>query len=134
MLKKIAYHIITEQKSIPIPAAHPCTANYRKLLPRDPCKPPFYFIKVGCKGVFVSRTYFCDDVNFSIICDISDFAKYRRYHTFILFVVLHSGQMVDYIFQPDEKTRSLTNPEPLRLILPRLSAPRIHMLCKNDLL
>ena len=34
MLKKIPYHIITEQKSIPIPAAHPCTANYRKLLPR----------------------------------------------------------------------------------------------------
>ena len=34
MLKKIPNHIITEQKSIPIPAAHPCTANYRKLLPR----------------------------------------------------------------------------------------------------
>ena len=63
---------------------------------------------MGCKGVFVTRTYFCDDVNFSIICDISDFAKNRRYHTFILFIVLHSGQIVDYIFQPDEKTRSLT--------------------------
>ena len=35
MLKKTPYHIITEQKSIPIPAAHPCTANYKKLLPRD---------------------------------------------------------------------------------------------------
>ena len=34
MLEKIPYHIITKQKSIPIPAAHPCTANYRKLTPR----------------------------------------------------------------------------------------------------
>ena len=25
-----------------------------------PCKPPFYFIKVGCKGVFVTRTCFRD--------------------------------------------------------------------------
>ena len=23
-----------------------------------PCKPPFYYIKVGCKGVFVTRTFF----------------------------------------------------------------------------
>ena len=23
-----------------------------------PCKPPFYYIKVGCKGVFVTRTCF----------------------------------------------------------------------------
>ena len=36
MLEKIPYHIITEQKSIPIPAAHPCTANYRKLSPPPP--------------------------------------------------------------------------------------------------
>ena len=26
-----------------------------------PCKPHFYFIKVGCKGVFVTRTCFRDD-------------------------------------------------------------------------
>ena len=26
-----------------------------------PCKPQFYNIKVGCKGVFVTRTYFRDD-------------------------------------------------------------------------
>ena len=25
-----------------------------------PCKPEFYYIKVGCKGVFVTRTCFCD--------------------------------------------------------------------------
>ena len=25
-----------------------------------PCKPQFYFIKVGCKGVFVTRTCFRD--------------------------------------------------------------------------
>ena len=26
-----------------------------------PCKPQFYYIKVGCKGVFVTRTYFRDE-------------------------------------------------------------------------
>ena len=26
-----------------------------------PCKPKFYYIKVGCKGVFVTRTCFRDD-------------------------------------------------------------------------
>ena len=26
-----------------------------------PCKPQFYYIKVGCKGVFVTRTCFRDD-------------------------------------------------------------------------
>ena len=26
-----------------------------------PCKPQFYFIKVGCKGVFVTRTCFRDE-------------------------------------------------------------------------
>ena len=26
-----------------------------------PCKPHFYFIKVGCKGVFVTQTCLCDD-------------------------------------------------------------------------
>ena len=25
-----------------------------------PGKPQFYYIKVGCKGVFVARTCFCD--------------------------------------------------------------------------
>ena len=26
-----------------------------------PCKPQFYYIKVGCNGVFVTRTCFRDD-------------------------------------------------------------------------
>ena len=26
-----------------------------------PCKPQFYYIKVGCKGVFVTQTCFRDD-------------------------------------------------------------------------
>ena len=26
-----------------------------------PCKPQFYYIKVGCKGVFVTRTCFRDE-------------------------------------------------------------------------
>ena len=26
-----------------------------------PCKPQFYYIKVGCKGVLVTRTCFLDD-------------------------------------------------------------------------
>ena len=28
-----------------------------------PCKPKFYYIKVGCKGVFVTRTCFRDATN-----------------------------------------------------------------------
>ena len=28
-----------------------------------PCTPLFYYIKVGCKGVFVTRTCFRDDIN-----------------------------------------------------------------------
>ena len=36
MLKKTPYHIISEQKSTPIPAAHPYTDTYRKLPPTDP--------------------------------------------------------------------------------------------------
>ena len=31
-----------------------------------PCKPQFYYIKVGCKGVFVTRTCF-RDVLFDLI-------------------------------------------------------------------
>ena len=27
----------------------------------NPCKPQFYYIKVGCKGAFVTRTCFRDD-------------------------------------------------------------------------
>ena len=26
-----------------------------------PCKPQFYYIKVGCKGVYITRTCFHDD-------------------------------------------------------------------------
>ena len=29
-----------------------------------PCKPQFYYIKVGCKGVFVTQTCFRDAVKF----------------------------------------------------------------------
>ena len=28
-----------------------------------PCKPQLYYIKVGCKGVFVTRTCFRDEVS-----------------------------------------------------------------------
>ena len=27
-----------------------------------PCKPQFYYIKVGCKGVYITRTCYHDDV------------------------------------------------------------------------
>ena len=33
-----------------------------------PCKPQFYYIKVGCKGVFVTRTCFRDDVKGKLNC------------------------------------------------------------------
>ena len=36
-----------------------------------PCKPQFYYIKVGCKGVFVTQTCFRDGIVFSVrlLCD-----------------------------------------------------------------
>ena len=37
-----------------------------------PCKPQFYYIKVGCKGVFVTRTCFHDEtLKFVFICYVS---------------------------------------------------------------
>ena len=35
-------------------------AKIRKLV--YPCKPQFYYIKVGCKGVFITRTCYPDRV------------------------------------------------------------------------
>ena len=36
-----------------------------------PCKPQFYYIKVGCKGVFITRTCYHDVDNFDMKnCDI----------------------------------------------------------------
>ena len=32
-----------------------------------PCKPQFYYIKVGCKGVFITRTCFHDGSSFGLI-------------------------------------------------------------------
>ena len=32
-----------------------------------PCKPQFYHIKVGCKGVYISRTCFHDDIQIQSI-------------------------------------------------------------------
>ena len=36
-----------------------------------PCKPQFYYIKVGCKGVFITRTCFRDvsTINVKIVYD-----------------------------------------------------------------
>ena len=41
-----------------------------------PCKSHFYYIKVGCKGVFVTRTCFRDGVLFS--CHIQYFVFHRH--------------------------------------------------------
>ena len=49
----------------------------------NPCKPQFYYIKVGCKGVFVTRTCFHDGAansavlgliwpNFKLVRDVMD--------------------------------------------------------------
>ena len=46
-------------------------AKIRKIV--YPCKPQFYYIKVGCKGVFVTQTCFRDDLlcmQQYYICDI----------------------------------------------------------------
>ena len=34
-----------------------------------PCKPQLYYIKVGCKGVFVTRTCFRDELNDVLLCE-----------------------------------------------------------------
>ena len=39
-------------------------ANIRKKV--YPCKLQFYYIKVGCKGVFVTRTCFRDEIDYSL--------------------------------------------------------------------
>ena len=38
-----------------------------------PCKPQFYYIRLGCKGVFVTRTCFRDDVNLLVLMKYSSF-------------------------------------------------------------
>ena len=48
-----------------------------------PCKPQFYYIKVGCKGVFVTRTCFRDEEVFLylkislISCDLKVIKQYE---------------------------------------------------------
>ena len=36
-----------------------------------PCEPQFYYIKVGCKGVFVARTCFHDETKVLISCMVA---------------------------------------------------------------
>ena len=50
-----------------------------------PCKPQFYYIKVGCKGVFVTQTCFrdvliksCNDCIFSKHVDMQVYKKRKR--------------------------------------------------------
>ena len=38
----------------------------------SPCKPQFYYIKVGCNGVFVTRTCFRDDVVNVVLSSVMD--------------------------------------------------------------
>ena len=51
-----------------------------------PCTPQFYYIKVGCKGSFITRTclhdgdFFCIDV---AMCDLVHDAEARLYFTFV---------------------------------------------------
>ena len=40
-----------------------------KIRKKYPCKPQFYYIKVGCNGVFVTRTCF-RDVNVAYLCTL----------------------------------------------------------------
>ena len=52
-----------------------------------PCKPQFYYIKVGCKGVFISRT--CLDINANVKIQIykSQLSKKRVYITWTCLIV-----------------------------------------------
>ena len=36
-----------------------------------PCKPQFYYIKVGCKGVYITWTCFHDGQNLSMLANLS---------------------------------------------------------------
>ena len=42
-----------------------CSENKKKYVYL--CKPQFYYIKVGCKGIFISRTCFHDEIRFKIL-------------------------------------------------------------------
>ena len=40
--------------------------NKKIMFTPQPCKPQFYYIKVGCKGVFIRRTCFHDEAKFCL--------------------------------------------------------------------
>ena len=49
-----------------------------------PCKPQFYYIKVGCKGVFVTRTCFRDDCQpMEIHRRVFALNKYNKYNKYL---------------------------------------------------
>ena len=50
-----------------------------------PCKPQFYYIKVGCKGAFISRT--CLDINANVKIQIykSQLSKKEGLHYMDMF-------------------------------------------------
>ena len=65
MLKKTPYHIISEQKSTPIPVAHPYTDTYRKLHP-----PPHPHTPQAYLTVWIVRRQFMKTMcSFSIYSD-----------------------------------------------------------------
>ena len=55
-----------------------------------PVKPQFYYIQVGCKGVFVTRTRFRDVVCRMIVCAIH-VLKFSHEETHLLSSTLDSG-------------------------------------------
>ena len=59
-----------------------------------PCKPQFYYIKVGCKGAFVSRTCFRDGLFLSetvtkATCKIRN-SSFRNFRFRVLFIKFSS--------------------------------------------
>ena len=54
-----------------------------------PCKPQFYYIKVGCKGVFVTRTCFRDDCQpMEIHRRVFALNKYNKYNSICLIYLM----------------------------------------------
>ena len=56
-----------------------CFGAKKKEIIVHPCKPQFYYIKLGCKGVFITRTRFRDGM-----------VRFPSYYSFIALMKLYN--------------------------------------------
>ena len=60
-----------------------------------PCKPQFYYIKVGCKGVFVTRTCFRDDLQIILFTAVKN-CSILHGHVFVMIRKLYANMPMQY--------------------------------------